>query len=1627
MADGLQINTESQAQGLLVFPEAPSVPALDPNTARIRADKAVNALGSNVPSVDQLTASILSGNEDEERRRAAIRQDLLDARKQQSMARDYIDTKKKMGLPITSEDWYTVTQMTREQKNDPATFFEKKFGEAALAEATRKDSRTDPTSEAIKPVVASQQYAIKLLEDLEAEIANDSTLSNVLDHAQRFVPGMTWYHMQNALKGLPASGSFLLGNNLEDQIKSYYLQGDKGMANLKATVDELKAKNKVDARDYLSSFIAFTSNDQLMSNLLSAADLSMLAPAPLGIAPRAATLASGAVLAKDVARSLAVRSPSPTAVLEASGQVAESALTKLWATVDKKAQGPGAGLAELKDSVPSLANPQALLDGSTGYSETFKNTLLTTLQRQAYALVEGTLDKPINIERLKPGTPAFDTALQEARESMMRARPELDGSVVGTSFRHDPISNTDYLTATLGGKTGEFFDTAENAHMMATDMYKLVDYRVGQIGGKFAILVDQPINETSKAVRNALIETKNQTPNSLMSRIFGFARMADSLLPESLVTEGKAAMYGSSSISSLIKANAKPIAALNKESRNRLTAFTEYQRDFVDKETGLRGRFSQNLGQFEKEWMSKFGQMPTEKEAQAYFTYTQISDTDWLARNVQQKAIDSRLGLQMWHFPVENVELKVAPQIKGRIVKDIDWQSGDAGLVIWSSNPAEIRYIRTARTQTENAIQANIARNVAIEQARSTQMVKEVGASIITTPGNMGSIESSLAAFKKLNVSSYSREEIQEMIESGSYKLIQLTPEGEKRLRSMPLAGDVLKDYGNIHYVLSREAEFSNVPFKQVNYRPGGHVDYYEGFFVRQPIMSISQRGMQESSTYFGDKNLFHFETEADARLFTDRMNEARRLFNEGTPEQLKAYMEKNLPKIDMEALFHEEKGEFKRNLPFMYSKKGVGLDEAHKLEDIFKGYKNGRDSPFNPYNGSPFNSFTQEKDRPLLTIVKGGTEEEPKYGFRNGRLINPIETMQDAALQVMNGKYLGDLKIKYAEHFIQEFGPVLKASAEELRANPFNALFKGEFKTHGDPELLAAARNFRRTAIQFFGLRTDWERSMDAVKQKAIDLLYTKVGPEGANRVESAINVLDEHLLGTIKDPVKFMRGFAFHTKLGLFNPTQFFLQAANFVHVAGVEGIAKATQAFSAYNFMRAAMINPDHLERLSGMASKFGWSKDNFKESFEWLQRTGFANVAGEHANLDDFLRPAVVRSKLGEFADGAAVFFKEGERVGRMTAWNAAYLRWKELNPGAVLDAAGAKEILARADMNTMSMSRFSNAGYQQGVLSVPTQFFAYQAHMAELLLGKKLTSAEKARLFMVNSMTYGAPVAAGAFTGIWPLHESIKKYALDNGMNPQDNDIANMVVHGIPAVVGKYIYGTQYNVGERYGPGGLTQFKDLLRGDKGTLDFLFGASGSAAKDAFKSMQPFAYWLMSPFHQNEDHLPLKAQDFLGVLDNISAYSNIKRGVIAAVYGEYMTKNGIKLDMEPAGAVGGFFSAMTGLQPQDILDTYAKIEVGNDIKNARKDAEKEAGKWYRLALEAASNGNEVEAADYLRRTKIALIPGRYLPTEHAQVFKRIIDNNEALVDKVGAKFSQQSPERMESYIKHLERRGK
>src|SRR5690606_26227261 len=95
-----------------------------------------------------------------------------------------------------------------------------------------------------------------------------------------------------------------------------------------------------------------------------------------------------------------------------------------------------------------------------------------------------------------------------------------------------------------------------------------------------------------------------------------------------------------------------------------------------------------------------------------------------------------------------------------------------------------------------------------------------------------------------------------------------------------------------------------------------------------------------------------------------------------------------------------------------------------------------------------------------------------------------------------------------------------------------------------------------------------------------------------------------------------------------------------------------------------------------------------------------------------------------------------------------------------------------QILQRAKDLTGNMTRESNAGWQKGYAAVFTQFFGYQARIMEQFLGKKLTTAEKLRLFTGYSMAYGIPVATGAVTGVIPWRDVAYDTILDMGYDPE---------------------------------------------------------------------------------------------------------------------------------------------------------------------------------------------------------------------------------------------------------------
>src|SRR5690606_8579321 len=276
---------------------------------------------------------------------------------------------------------------------------------------------------------------------------------------------------------------------------------------------------------------------------------------------------------------------------------------------------------------------------------------------------------------------------------------------------------------------------------------------------------------------------------------------------------------------------------------------------------------------------------------------------------------------------------------------------------------------------------------------------------------------------------------------------------------------------------------------------------------------------------------------------------------------------------------------------------------------------------------------------------------------------------------------------------------------------------------------------------------------------------------------------------------------------------------------HVIGVAGPVNGWKGFEAAMAQRWAMVAPQHVDYIAKKIP--GWKADEFKESFEWAQKSGWYRIGREVAVQSDYLDEAMVQGFGSKILEKGKWFFNEGERIVRMAAWNAAYLEWKQANPGKALNGAAAETILNRADLLSVNMTAASNSSWQRGVIGIPTQFFAYQARLAEQFLGKRLTPQEKARAFATYSIVYGIPVAMGAPTALWPMHETIKEWALQNGYEPEGP--LRFLDEGLMSVIVESLAGEQYNVSERYGPGGLPFIEDIISGDTTILEALGGVS------------------------------------------------------------------------------------------------------------------------------------------------------------------------------------------------------
>jgi hypothetical protein len=401
------------------------------------------------------------------------------------------------------------------------------------------------------------------------------------------------------------------------------------------------------------------------------------------------------------------------------------------------------------------------------------------------------------------------------------------------------------------------------------------------------------------------------------------------------------------------------------------------------------------------------------------------------------------------------------------------------------------------------------------------------------------------------------------------------------------------------------------------------------------------------------------------------------------------------------------------------------------------------------------------------------------------------------------------------------------------------------------------------------------WDRRMAGLGEWIFDTSY-KVGGKG-------LDVIDRM---TVRPDV-FLRSLAFDMKMGTFNPDQFVVQASSAMNIMAISPM-NGLKAAASYLPLRAAMLRPDpetirEVYKRSG--SFIGMTEEEFIESIAYLRKSGRFEVNQNITELNNTAN--ITKGAINKFREKGRVFFNEGERVQRLMASNVAYREFRKAYP--VLDVTtdvGFRImddfITNRADALTMNMTRASAAWWQQGFMSLPTQWLSYQAKLMEnIFFGANLAKDERIRLGLSQLVMFGG---AGIPLGGWAVNSFV-----DETSEGIDKDAYTFFRYGLLDLTLSKIIGEPTALSARLGIGdGLI---DLYRNflDKNFAQLIGGPSLAIAWDTTSS----AITGFSSLFNSD--IEITQYDIGKVLRHVSTFDKVAKDYYLIQTGEFINKKG------------------------------------------------------------------------------------------------------------------------------------
>lgn len=1563
--------------------------------ATTRAAKAHYGMGDGAPSVETLRTNIFNGEEGNMRRQMAAQEDIAFRASKLDLINEMTKGRE---TPLSVGEMSDILLLSQNDiQTDPDTILEKKFSQAYIRDFTNKAEFKEAPPETLaeeqdigSQVLMRKEYAQTLLEDLNQQKQNMGWAETIGMYGETMIPFKSWANTSNAIKD-QKFGGFLPGSNLREQVEYLYLLPEKEFKEqFRAAVNDIASSNVLDAETFAQAVISFSTSDEYLSNLFGVADIVDVATiGGVGMLAKGARKGADAVSSiagsltkgqtrkavKDAVKGMEGLVPEPNKILTHQGNIPEAANYKatqtiqdLWSQAD-----PNKRTLQLKTKVASIFDPDTIGDRIGTFSREAADRIVLHATDTSSAIKQAITNPTIG----RLSEEALQAGLKGARAVAREEFKHLNDTILDIDYvsKQPSLAGSYEVSIKLAKPDQNLFTSEAQAGYFAREEYKLLDgdYRIEQQGAGFYLDVTRSLDETQDAVRDVMVSTGNTVPSGMATTLLGFLRSADDLVDPFTRGQRKAAQSLSNEMHRYGKAVGESIGALGRKQRNRLSRLWDADKVYVNPDDGQIGRFANNLESFESNYRTVNGVAPTEAEAKAYFDYVALNDMDWTIRNFGVYRDKARQGVKefTYSYKVTNPETGQTASVPIRnfegkeIVKLPQYDEDPFTVLIYD------------------------------EAANEHQMYKST----------------TMTDEDKLLVQSYMNDH--------GYKPIEVY----QALMQRPFSKVTGVD-DPVNFLLVKSFQEQRLPWDQLPYKPGGHRVWESKHFVKQPRID---EGMDGAKMYVGDRVVFGFETSAEAAKYSARMEEARQLLvaNQGG---LGKYLARNLPfdEAQFRSLFEETvnpvtgevtKPQYSKTERFVNV--GSGRKTIQDYRDI-KFDQNATESPYGNYELLD-KEFTTSRDPDLWTVREGGDEANPTYRLDTAKMLDPLPTLNRSMRNIMSDRAMNDYRITAIEKFSSEFEDVLTVSKDEFLKNPMEYLNNLPLDSKNtNKEKLAAARNAAKAALNFIGTETSLGRNVRWLQDKTANMVYKNLG-------QNASDFVSESMLGTVTDPTRFMRSVAFHTKLGFFSPVQMFVQGQGLTHVLAVSGPKHAFPAYGTAFYFRRMDLNANRnvVEAMAENASRLTrQSKEDILESWDELKKTGYSNVEGEVAFKNDVTDPKVYEGTVGKWLDKGTVFFKETERMIRLSGWHAAYREFKEANPGKVIGNLERQRILDRADLLSLNMTRASNASWQQGIFSVPTQFFAFQARLMEQFLGKRLTTREKTQAFLTYSTLYGIPTGVGATTGVWPWYQEVREQMIAHGV-PMDNGMLDAWHEGLVSTLITAATGESYNYSQRLGPGGLDIFREIINGDKDLSDFVFGASGSITSDIIKSIYPVLANTYDVVRGTGEYKDLLVDDALDAARNISTVDNATKIVMAWNFGKYISKNNTYI--APSTTYDAIVSGITGLTPIEVSDAFVKGDIMKKEADAKKVLGKEIVKDLQKGFQAGKDRDWHQMEVYNRRAAWKTQMGGFTPTEARDLTHDAV-RGQSVMETIDSKWFRQAPkEAKEAMEKDLMSIGK